>query len=917
MADTMESHSQRSSRSGDTTPTPTSLDLVFPSLPTRPSEKIRRWAEHTSDSTGISAKGSPPLFTKSSLKTFKSVSETMSARSEALSDENSLAGSTYEFIDTDEESRDGNATESIASTDFGRPDEVASIDDTERSGEESAEEDDDGSSSLQDVAHATDLPPAVSPKVRSSTIKLEDLDRPAVQSIEFEEPFTLGAETISVKHTVADYDAEQTATVLKNMALQYPPKRLAVTIRQTMTKQGLSTRDPLRILYVGSHAAKQDIIHKIASSVTASVDGGNRAKNPRQFPSQLYNVVPVSAFGSEKTPEIELMHSSGFQIKVEDCISARSLKYEDSPEKPDLLTLTLDDNFSCHSASEGQGFIIEPPWELPHVAIFYCSDNDDSDARRTMSAARKFMGRHGVPSIVISHKQLFDRGQCMSLDQHAIHMCLESRDPNGRGSIIHRRLPIDLASFLNIDARQMNRNLAYITGLHEPLEAPTPSASLAESQDLEKTPYNLSSSFSFIRPQAGAEWRAFVPVCLFLLSVLATVLVGMSQNYSYSTPAISINSKVMSAGPISPTPTSTLQVMSIESITTSIAVKTATRTITITESRSPVPNSLAVLPSKELGNVPPEINNSGKPVNKSQVCSAQILGDREILIRIPSATKLIWLHKEAISVNITRDNITVDTERAYSSDEGIVLLIPKNQAYGVLNISIITTKKPRVNETFVVDFGSTLAQTWQSVVDKISSLFDEEILIPDLPSYEDMWSLANKVLGDVQEHSVTAMERIEEARKIAMKHTATTSSALARFAKGLSLEAVKQSAIISKEITIQCAEMEAKLAEKIRAMEAWQNPMKTVEQWREPLEEGLLKAQVQSKLLWLKLMGDDLEYQRYQRRASEAAELRALMKVMQKSHDMEMARRAAGRAAIEKKVGDRNRVGRVGKRTLS
>ena len=173
MADTMEFRSQRSSHFGDITPNPTSLNLVYPSLPSPSNEKIRRWAQHISNSTGISAKGSPPLSAKSSLEAIKSSSETMSARSEALSDENSLAGSTYEFIDTDEESRDGNATESIASTDFGRPDEVASIADTEQSGEESAEEDDDGSSSLQEVATAAEVPPSVSSKGRSSTVKLE------------------------------------------------------------------------------------------------------------------------------------------------------------------------------------------------------------------------------------------------------------------------------------------------------------------------------------------------------------------------------------------------------------------------------------------------------------------------------------------------------------------------------------------------------------------------------------------------------------------------------------------------------------------------------------------------------------------------------------------------------------------------
>ncbi len=47
-------------------------------------------------------------------------------------------------------------------------------------------------------------------------------------------------------------------------------------------------------------------------------------------------------------------------------------------------------------------------------------------------------------------------------------MCLESRDP--AVPTIAQRLPIDLASFTNIDARQMNRNISYLTGLVEPVE---------------------------------------------------------------------------------------------------------------------------------------------------------------------------------------------------------------------------------------------------------------------------------------------------------------------------------------------------------------------------------------------------------------------------------------------------------------
>lgn len=795
----------------------------------------------------------------------------MSAPSE---DDSTLGESAYEFIDTDTESRDDNATESIASTDFGRPeDDVASLADTEHSEEESGDEDEDNSQGapiptfpgLDEASEAFDAPTIG----RNSAVLLEEHDKPLTQSIEFEEPFSLGAENVSVKHTVADFqEVLRDAKIAAAMKLPSPPPRLVVTIRQTMTKQGLSTKDPLRILYVGSHSAKQDIIHKLASSVTASVEG---AKHLRHSASQLYNVVPVSAFGSERTPEIELMHSSGYQIKVEDCIFASTMKFEDDLQKPDVLKLTLDDNVSYHSIPDELGFMVEPNWELPHIAIFYCSDSDDADANQTRLITKKFMGRHSVPSIVISHKHLFDRAQSLSLDQHAIHMCLESRDSNGRGTIIHQQFPIDLASFLNIDARQMNRNLAYLTGLHEPLEEFVPAAGPSKkveaqssnTTDVEKTPYNLSDSVNFIRNRNGAEWRALLPVGLLLISVLTAVLTGIPSYRFSSQPAISINSKLMSTIPISSTSSNTQSslVPSVISTTATVSLRTSTRTITVTHAQSAGPNSLSVVPSMELGKTAHPIHRQSRAANKS-LCSAEILGDREILIRIPSATKLSWLTKEAMSVNITRGNVTVDTERAYSSDEGIVLLLPKKEAFGVLNISIITTRKPRINETFQVDFGTFASQTWQALMTKMWSVFPEEMNVADPAVFQNLRSSFEQRTKEVKSQSHSAWKQIEEAGKLAVEQASSTGESMTELAKRWSLEATKRSAIVSKEIGIQLSDVGARISEQVNNLGDIQAPLK----------DGILKAQVQAKLTWLKMQGKDEEYTKYEKAASEATQ---------------------------------------------
>ncbi|KAK6584953.1 hypothetical protein PZA11_003177 [Diplocarpon coronariae] len=815
----------------------------------------------------------------------------MSARSEAPSDQGILGESAYEFVDTDEESRDDNATESVASTDYGRPEDVASLADTE--GDESGDEDNPGTSSIpalpnldQTVEQAFNTPTIG----RSSAVLLDDIDKPLAQPIEFEEPYTPGAENVSVQHTVADLNEEQTAKALKGMVLQDPPERMVVTIRQTMSKQGLSTRDPLRILYVGSHSAKQDVIHKIASSVTAPVESGKRAQRLRQSSSQIYNVVPVSAFGSERTPEIELMHSSGYQIKVEDCTLAENLRFEDQPEKPDVIKLTLDEGFCCHSVPEGPGFIVEPHWELPHVAVFYCSDGDSIDIRRTRTMARKFMSRHSIPTIVISHKQLFERGQCMSLDQHSLHMCLETRDSNGRGNYIHQRLPIDLASFLNIDARQMNRNLAYLTGLYAapPETQALPNISKKrerslEPQDIEKSSCSLADSVNCLRNRHGAAlWRVVTPLGMLALSVFIASLTGLpSFRFSRvaSPPAISINSKVMPAISISSTASlvSSASAPRITSPSTSLVAKTSVRTVTVTQSMAHAsgPNSLSVVRPMDIVKVS---RTTVKPTNKSYVCTAELLGEREILIRIPSATKLSWLAKEAMSVNITRNNLTVDTERAYSSDEGIVLLISKKESHGVLNISIITTKKPRINETFQVDFGSTAS--WQTFLRKLSSYIPQDAQSGDTSKFSRLIQAAEDAAGDAVQQSQATLQQLAEARKAAIDRAASAGESLTGFAKSVSLEAAKRSAIISKEAGIQIAGARARLAKRF----------KTSHRLPGPLDEGLVKAQIQSKLLWLKLQGKDAEYGEYQRRASEFTR-----KKSQKSQNVGAAEKKADR----------------------
>lgn len=813
-------------------------------------------------------------------------SNDMSTLSEAPSDESHLSESTYEFIDTDDDSHDENTTESLAaSIEFGRPEDMQSIAETENSDESGDENTHDSSIpayGLDNSFNNSFNDPTIG---RNSAVLHDDSDTPLSESIEFEEPFgSLGAESVSVKHTVAEFTEDQSTTIARDMNFLIPESPLILTIRQTMTKQGLSTRDPLRIFYVGSHSAKQDIIHKIASSVAASVEGQERSSRSS---SQIYNVVPVSAFGSEKTPEIELMHSSGYQIKVDDCLSAETLGFEDHPEKPDVIKLNLEDPYSYHSVPEQDHFIIEPEWELPHVAIIYCSDSDDIQARRTRTIARKFLSRHSIPSIVISHKQLLNRAQCISLDQHSIHMCLESRETNGR-NVIHQRLPIDLTTFLNIDARQMNRNLAYLTGLYEPANLSTP-RTISKKLDNFAIDTNGEMPVKTERARNLAVWNLLLNVSGLLLISLLGSFIARNPTYPFSSqPSISINSKSMSAVPM--TTTSTIGSVPFASITSS-SQGTLTSSSSALHSSSPNSLSKPQLDFSILTQAARKISNSE---SKCGSCGAETQGEREVLIRIPPTLKLNWLTKLAMSVNITRDDVTVDTERAYSSDDGIVLLLPKKEAYGVLNISVITTRKPRINETFQVDFGTNSLQTMQDLLERFYTFFKEDTIIADGQTLADVRAAAEKVLKDVHQSSRSKLANIDEAKRSALEKASSITAQLTNSARDMSFEAAKRSARISHELGSQIAGVEKIIADQLQSL---QNIGK-------PFDDGILKAQIRSKSLWLKMQGKNTEAEDYERRAAEAMSKKAQATGAPKKNIEQKSQKTKLQLWREKKIAD-------------
>ncbi|GKT54198.1 hypothetical protein ColTof4_06351 [Colletotrichum tofieldiae] len=630
---------------------------------------------------------------------------------ETPEDDSALGESTYELINTDDESQDGRVTEaeSTSSFDYTRIDDVHSLAGTEHTGDMANQSDTDSDSedeenAAEDRSRASSIQYAeqslLNPSSRVATPPLgversmdtSNQPTPLVQSIEFDETQgPLQLKQVAVKHTIHSFTEEKSGSIAKALSFPDKSKRLIAAVRQTMASDFLATKEPLRIMYTGSHGAKHDIIYKISSAFTASASADECGITEDDG---IYNVVPISSRGSAKVPEVELMKTSQYQIKVENCTAAREIVYQGERFPGETVySITIDGDRTFQSAFAPSGSIIEPAWTLPHVAIFYVTENDDETAQKTRVAAWQFMQRHAVPCIFISNAETFHHPTANwndMIDQHAIHLCVESSD-RASPSV---RLPIDLTTFLNIDARQMNRNLAYLTGLYD---AAGESTRCSESDLYVQTMKMMRSARQRAVDATGDLDLWNIGQTLILsLGVIATALLCNYYMAGSTAPALST---VTSTTPSAQVASTTSASVSTSTITINL---TSTTTIRVPQAKTS-PSTTAVAPFAELADF---LADKFPDSQKAYVCSAEKFGRNEILIKIPSGTKTSWLAKDSITIDVLKGERSVRTKFS-SIDEGILIEIPKSEAYGVLTVAVNTTRKPKVNETFLIDFGKT------------------------------------------------------------------------------------------------------------------------------------------------------------------------------------------------------------------
>lgn len=684
----------------------------------------------------------------------------------------------------------------------------------------------------------------------------------STNSIEFSEPedVDIHIDKISVKHTIKEFTQSEAADFFELAGLGQAPQRVSATIRQTMSQRCLSTHEAFRVLYVGDEKYKGEIILKLSRVITCSsaVDY-NQNKTLRRNTEGVYNIVPVP-FGTIKDRDVELMEASGFQIKVDTCLDAEKKSIGSKYFRGDIIyTLTVDGGnggkkYSSVPAPGPEGARVQPAWSLPHVAVLCVSGDDDDNMYNLQHTAFEFCERHAIPTLFISDQPVYAASTMAACwedytNEHAVCLSLESRDWK-----TERRFPIDLNSFINIDNRQMNQNLAYLTGLQEPVsvadERMKDVISLDGSeQDL---PGSMCEEWMYDRV---LPWLSGVPRGTYgvdvktrrridsllhklfgVIGILSLVLLGTHLSRAFL---------MHSSGFTEP---ETVAPSAVPSLTTSAGV--ATVTINYTSTKTVIMTSVE---SSSFGGLLSDIAHTvSADWPKNTVCSAELYGNSEVLIKLPSGTKETWLAKGAIDVGVFRGNTAISS-RLSSSTEGIIIQIPDEEAHGVLNVSVVTTRKPKINENFAVDFGPRtplLSEVWditQGVLRESAKQvggFADGLYRMIENSHGHILTPAEKV---IQEKSQAWWAKINSARDAVQSYSSQMTNEV--------LHVLKDS--ILPEAGAFVENTQQMVADRQRHMD----------HIRQNGELAILKAQIQSKLWWLKVQGKDKAHQEYEHKA--------------------------------------------------
>ena len=482
---------------------------------------------------------------------------------------------------------------------------------------------------------------------------------------------------------------------------------VAGTVRQVMRKEGLVLDGAFKVLYMGPTEMKDAVVQKIASALAA-----NHSSSPRDsLNSSRVTVVPISSFADDSSPDVVLIDSMGLDMNIEECKSARII-IGDGHDETIELKLTNHKTVRSSWSRKTQSYRIHPDYNLPDLATVYIPSTETALAKRSREQAQAFFARHDIPTLVVSYDTKWKKTlPSMELDQRLPHLCIESFDPRTSAATILDRRPVDINTLSNLDSAQLSRSLALLT----PLSTLTPLSDsdyiLKESGSTLPLPANKDTTKPRRVRSEGEKVGIFVVVCLVGAAIYLQLLLYYDAASSGSVPAQVLESKA------SPTRLSESTFVATTDVPSSISTEACEQSLSPAIVAEPQDASLATLLQTKFES------------NRSDTFQVQVVGDSHVVLRPPT-----WLSQlrraPQLHFKVHRKKKQLDYEFSTLFDGVYALKFLPEDAHGVLDITVWTKRKPRLNETFQVEFGTPWLKVsgWQRAAQAMTEQVREELV---------------------------------------------------------------------------------------------------------------------------------------------------------------------------------------------
>lgn len=630
------------------------------------------------------------------------------------------------------------------------------------------------------------------------------------QPIKFPEPkvasvYSSGA--VDVSCTVKVLDGSEHDKLCKTFNLHQGPVSLVGTVRQKMASTGLRVAEPYKVMFVGPASVKETIFQKIGSALASSFD---LASTRSETGLSKFTVVPIS-FGGGESPEVLLVDSLGLDMNIEECISA-SLVADGSSH--DNISLKLNDHRVIQSSKRRltNNFVLSENYRLPDLAILFIPDHEAISAKQRRILVRSFMIRHNVPVIVIASKtEWHNFSQAITLDLRTPHICLEARGPQGQVQQVLRRLPVDMQTFLDIDSAQMGRNLACIASESTMFKTTEDGECRPAQQNLNFTAVVKSWS-KCVRSRIGRDSRYLSYYRNCLLAALLLYGIAVASMRTLGTASAPKPSYIdLNTNKPNPPYFRLASTSSVPSSMTSQASISSSSILASAGDRSSSKNFNLGHLNTDLASVllEPALTPNSLAPNKSDKFKLHVVGDCHVILTPP---KWFAQLKKAPTLlfKVTRQAEPLRHEFSTLFDGVYALKLAREDAYGALNISVSTAKKPRVNETFQVDFGTPWLKIagWKRAAQAITEQVREEFQSAQTGlnlAYGQTSTGVQAFMRNAVKKADSAMKEVEKIGMASLDQTSKTTEIMLAQSKELSRTVTQHLHQHSAKVTSQIA----------------------------------------------------------------------------------------------------------------